>query len=264
MFLEALHSLWSDQVEWALWIFLWLLGNTLALYLGLQSNSLAERFRKVPILDFWVAVFVWLPPLFSALYMGIAGFLVSVVTQSIYLAIFCRIHSWLAYLRSGSQGGRLLKVLGSSVGTVKVLAGFYFTLLALPCFLVVRFGQIFLYPLLQFSLGFPRYIHSDFIQVSRHKFQGLVGIDLLWCLYCEWAAGVYSLGGEMVRNNESFWCPIRFYENKHCENCRVDFPDLAEWIPSDGKMEAVENLLQKKYPKDRKVRAWYQHPSRRA
>lgn len=153
--------------------------------------------------------------------------------------------------------------LAKSLGRGRVFIGFIVTLLAVPVFLVLRLGQIFVYPLLSLSVDFPKYKHGDWIQLSRHKFEGLVGLDLLWCLYCEWAAGVYALGGEMVRNNESFWCPIRFYENKHCENCKLDFPDLGEWVPQSGKIEDVESLLENKYPPGKSPRAWYQHPSRK-
>ena len=53
--------------------------------------------------------------------------------------------------------------------------------------------------------------------------------DLIWCLYCDWMTGVYAFGGEMLRNVESFWCPIRFYDGKKCENCKIDFPDIEKW-----------------------------------
>ena len=42
------------------------------------------------------------------------------------------------------------------------------------------------------------------------KVEGLVGHDRIWCLYCDWMTGVWSLGTEMLRNVESFWCPLRF------------------------------------------------------
>jgi hypothetical protein len=73
--------------------------------------------------------------------------------------------------------------------------------------------------------------------------------------------GVYSLGAEMLRNVESFWCPIRFYDGKKCENCKLDFPDLENgWIASDGSMDEVEQLLQDKYGDEN--RSWFGHPNR--
>jgi hypothetical protein len=110
-------------------------------------------------------------------------------------------------------------------------------------------------------LGFPKYKHSDWVNVSRHKFQGLVGQDLIWCLYCDWMTGVYSLGAEMLRNVESFWCPIRFYDGKKCENCQIDFPDIENgWVSAEGTMDDVVQLLEQKYG-DRHT-GWFGHPDR--
>ena len=117
------------------------------------------------------------------------------------------------------------------------------------------------HPMLVALLGFPRYRSGDWIIVSRQKFEGLVGHDLVWCLYCEWMTGVYCLGAEMLRNVESFWCPIRFYDGKTCENCRLDFPDLdGGWVPAEGTMADVADTLQTKYGDGR--REWYGHPAR--
>jgi hypothetical protein len=99
---------------------------------------------------------------------------------------------------------------------------------------------------------------GEWVTVSRQKFDGLVGHDLIWCLYCDWMTGVYSLGAEMLRNVESFWCPIRFYDGKKCENCRIDFPDIDRWVPADGNMKQVTELLLEKYPPEsEEPRAWF-------
>jgi hypothetical protein len=90
--------------------------------------------------------------------------------------------------------------------------------------------------------------NRDWVNVSRQKFEGLVGHDLIWCLYCDWMTGVWSLGTEMLRNVESFWCPIRFYNGKKCENCAIDFPDVnAGWVPADGTMSEVANTIERMY-----------------
>lgn len=135
------------------------------------------------------------------------------------------------------------------------------TALVIPIFFLIRFAQVCIYPILIWMLGFPNYKHSDWVNVSRHKFQGLVGQDLIWCLYCDWMTGVYSLGAEMLRNVESFWCPIRFYNDKKCENCRLDFPDIENgWVAPEGKMDDVVQLLKQKYGNDHN--SWFGHPDR--
>ena len=90
----------------------------------------------------------------------------------------------------------------------------------------------------------------------------LVGHDLIWCLYCDWMTGVYSLGAEMLRNVESFWCPIRFYDGKKCENCRIDFPDVdGGWVAADGTMADVTRVMDEQYPEGA-VNRWFGHPAR--
>ena len=73
--------------------------------------------------------------------------------------------------------------------------------------------------------------------------------------------GVYSLGAEMLRNVESFWCPIRFYDGKKCENCKLDFPDLeGGWVAADGTMDEVVELMECKYGGQQ--HSWFGHRER--
>jgi hypothetical protein len=159
------------------------------------------------------------------------------------------------------RGPRIVKVLNRTVGRFRNHAALWVTTVALPVFLLIRALQVGLYWLLPAILGFPRYRQSEWINCSRQKFEGLVGHDLIWCLYCDWMTGVYSLGAEMLRNVESFWCPIRFYDGKKCENCRIDFPDIdGGWVPAGGTMADVARVLEEKYSGGR--REWFGHPAR--
>src|SRR5436309_10649183 len=57
-----------------------------------------------------------------------------------------------------------------------------------------------------------------------------------------------SLGAEMLRNVESFWCPIRFASGKKCDNCKLDFPDIeAGWVGPEGTMGDVVATLERMY-----------------
>ena len=101
------------------------------------------------------------------------------------------------------------------------------------------------------------------VNVSRHKFEGLVGHDLIWCLYCDWMTGIWSLGTEMLRNVESFWCPIRFDSSKKCANCTIDFPDLDNgWAKANGNMTDVDRVLSAHYPAPNGDNSWFGHPAR--
>jgi hypothetical protein len=127
--------------------------------------------------------------------------------------------------------------------------------------LFIRLMEVAMYPALIHLLDFPPYDQAQWVNVSRQKFSGLVGHDLIWCLYCDWMTGVYSLGAEMLRNVESFWCPIRFYDGKKCENCKLDFPDVnGGWVPADGDMQQVDQKMQAMYGDGQ--RAWFGHPVR--
>jgi hypothetical protein len=75
--------------------------------------------------------------------------------------------------------------------------------------------------------------------------------------------GVWSLGIEMLRNVESFWCPIRFSCDKKCANCAIDFPDVNNgWVPASGNMTDVVKALDRMYPLANDVQSWFGHPIR--
>ena len=120
----------------------------------------------------------------------------------------------------------------------------------------IRLGQLTIYPLQVLTLGFPWYRHRDWVSVNRQKFDGLVGHDLVWCLYCEWVLSIYSLGSEMIRNNESWWCPIQFHDQDKCARCVSDFPDLDIWVKPEGTMQDVKDHLLERYCPKKKPRAW--------
>jgi hypothetical protein len=67
----------------------------------------------------------------------------------------------------------------------------------------------------------------------------------------------------MLRNVESFWCPIRFSSTAKCDNCSIDFPDVKnEWAKADGTMADVTAVLDKHYPGPNNDNQWYGHPAR--
>jgi hypothetical protein len=196
----------------------------------------------------------------GAVVAGWIGFAGALVGQFVALGIWCVAHE-LAH-RDAARGPRIVKFINRTVGRWRNHLAIWVTLVALPGFWLVRVLQVIAYWPLIVLLGFPKYRHSEWINVSRHKFEGLIGHDLIWCLYCDWMTGVYALGGEMLRNVESFWCPIRFYEGKKCANCRIDFPDIDHgWVPADVTMREVEDLLESKYGSGQ-PRTWFGHPAR--
>jgi len=229
---------------------------------GAPGCAVSAMLQRAPGLDGVITVLTILPPVVGAVALGWGGLAAGVVGQLVAMIAWMRLHE-LAN-RDAVRGPRIKKVLNRNVGAVRNTLGVWCTLPAVPLFWIVRVAEWMLYPPLVWIVRFPRYDQGEWVNVSRQKFSGLVGADLIWCLYCDWMTGVWSLGTEMLRNVESFWCPIRFDSAKKCDNCRIDFPDLdGGWVDARGTMADVVAVLDAKYPPDAATpNAWYGHPAR--
>ena len=228
--------------------------------LGRVGRAVAEQFARAPFLDMWLAILTWIPWVVAGVVGGWIAVPAALLGQFVALALWCWGHE-LAH-REAARGPRIVKFINRTVGRWRNHLALWLTLIALPGFWFIRILQIVAYWPLVVLLHFPRYRQSEWINVSRQHFEGLIGHDLVWCLYCDWMTGVYALGAEMLRNVESFWCPIRFYDGKKCANCRIDFPDIEKgWVPADGTMREVEAVLEEKYAGPG-PRAWFGHPVR--
>ncbi|MEO6846862.1 MAG: hypothetical protein ABI443_05355 [Chthoniobacterales bacterium] len=217
-----------------------------------------ERIAFAPGVDIAVSFLTWIPWVLAYCLTGFYGVAGCVIGQFIAMQVFCFWH----WKRSGHKGASICGPLNRMVGAKSNNFALIATLPALPAFLLIRFSQWTTYPILVRTIKLPPYVQSEWVSVSRQKFHGLVGHDLIWCLYCDWMTGIYALGGEMLRNLESFWCPIKFYPGKKCENCKLDFPDIEHWVPADGTMEDVEKKLVEKY-EGRKWNSWWGHSDRK-
>src|SRR4051794_27351255 len=221
--------------------------------------SVSSRFTRAPMIDLIVALVTWVPWVWACLFARWTGLAGAVVGQMIGLYLWCLLHETMH--REAARGPRIVKFLNRTVGRWQNHVALWVTLIALPGFWVIRAMEMLTYWPLVVLLKFPKYDQAEWINVSRQKFSGLVGHDLVWCLYCDWMTGVYSLGAEMLRNVESFWCPIRFYEGKKCDNCKADFPDIAHgWVDAGAEMSDVVETLEEQYSNGH--REWFGHPAR--
>jgi hypothetical protein len=229
------------------------------------GRRVAEHLARAPLLDVMVAGLTWVPWVYGAYQAGWLGVPAALAGQA------AAMYAWVAWHErsnrkrpaagAGADGPTIFGTLNRIVGRGRNHAALWVTLVALPGFWFIRLVEIFCYPFLVWLLNFPKYKQGEWVNVSRQKFDGLVGHDLLWCLYCDWMTGVYSLGAELLRNVESFWCPIRFYDGKKCANCRTDFPDIdGGWVPADGTLAQVTETLERQYGNGR--REWFGHPAR--
>lgn len=227
---------------------------------GPVGKTAAEKFARAPLLDGVVAYFTLLPPIVAGIIAGWTGLIGAILGQVAGVYVWCFLHEIAHW--SDSHGPRIVNEINDIVGRWQNHAALWVTAVALPAFWLVRLLEILIYPLLPRLINLPSYDHAEWINVSRQKFQGLVGHDLIWCLYCDWMTGVWSLGSEMLRNVESFWCPIKYGDVTKCERCRQDFPDIDNgWVSPDGCMAEVAALIREKY-RDAPEHWWFGHPAR--
>jgi hypothetical protein len=262
-----------------IWLFASTLGSLLLAALLLHAlpkvglGGLTRWLAHAPGLDLAVAYFT-VAPLVVAVVVAVnaradtnawaaagLGLLTAVLAQIAATLLWGWAHE-LANPRA-RRGPRIVATLNRNVGRGRNHLAVWWTAWAVPIFAIVRVAELFVYPPLIWLVKFPRYRQSEWVNISRHKFDGLVGHDLIWCLYCDWMTGVWSLGTEMLRNVESFWCPIRFDSTKKCDNCAIDFPDInGGWVASDKSMADVIAVIEAKYPRDSTTNAWFAHPVR--
>jgi hypothetical protein len=236
--------------------------------LGSPGKAFSGWLCRAPGLDLLVSALTWVPPTALGILYGWRGVVGSLLGQAIGMVIWCWGHE-LANLEH-ARGPRIVKFLNKTVGRFNNHVALWVTVVSFPIFVGIRLGELLCYPPLKWILRMPSHNHAEWVNVSRQKFNGLVGHDRIWCLYCDWMTGVYSLGAEMLRNVESFWCPIKFASGKKCDNCKLDFPDInGGWVAADGNMADVVAKMEEMYgegaraklPTDAKA-PWFGHKVR--
>ena len=231
--------------------------------LGAGGRRLADWWCAGFPLDVIVTYFTVLPLFLGAILLGWGGFVGAVLGQLTALIAWTLVHEAWHFKTHGRAA--ILRATNQIAGTVPNLFAVFWTAWAVPFFWAVRVCEYFIYAPLTWTVKLPRYDHREWVAVSRQKFSGLVGHDRIWCLYCDWMTGVWSLGSEMLRNVESFWCPIRYSSHAKCANCAVDFPDInGGWVDADGTMDQVVGALHDHYGANGEVtpRSWWGHPGR--
>src|SRR5262249_23629194 len=148
-----------------------------------------------------ITYFIAAPLITGALVEGWAGLAGGFAGQMLALFAWIALHE-LAH-PTARRGPRIFRTLDRITGRWKNHTALWITAFGIPMLWLIRLHQLVFYPVLVRLLGFPRYQQAEWVNLSRHKFEGLIGYDLIWCLYCDWMTGVWSLGTEMLRNVES-------------------------------------------------------------
>ncbi|BAM03832.1 hypothetical protein [Phycisphaera mikurensis] len=258
-------------------VFCLLVAGLLHLLPRVGGEAWSRWLSEAPGLDVAVFALTVLPQLVG-LAAGVArdaGFLgtillilAAVVGQGLALFAWMRLHE-LAH-KEAMRGPRLKRSMNRAVGPVANGFAVWWTALAVPVFAIVRLAEIVVYPPLVKIIHLPAYDTKGYINVSRQKHEHLVGADRIWCLYCDWMTGVWSLGTEILRNIESFWCPLRYGNAAKCENCVQEFPDIdGGWAPADSGMAGAVAAAEKHYPgppdeNGKPFNSWFGHPKRQA
>jgi len=233
---------------------------TLLPQISKTGRIISDWFTQAPGLDVALATLIWVPWIVGGAIAGWTGWLATLIGQILAMQLWILGHEQLH--KQVLAQPRIVSYLNQRFGWWRNNLALWITSASVPVFLSIRIAEVFLYPMLVKLLGFRSYDQREWVNVSRQKFEGLVGHDLIWCLYCDWMTGVYSLGAEMLRNVESFWCPIRFYNGKKCENCQLDFPDInGGWVAADSTMTNVVETLDQQMPSDRPW-SWFGHPEK--
>ncbi len=222
-----------------------------------QAWRMSEKVSSAPWLDIFVSLFTWIPWVVGGGLFGWRGILAAVIAQWIFLHAFCLVHRAVR----GRTGRTLTDAQGRVLGPFRNQLCLMVQTPAIIIFVQVRMAEIFLYPVIAWLGRLPTYDSSEWVNLSRHKFSGLIGYDLLWCWYCDWMTGLWALGSEMLRNIESFWCPIQFRDPRKNRNTSTDFPDVERWTPADGTMEDVVKAFEAHYDGKRR-NSWWGHPDR--
>ena len=239
----------------AVWIFA---GLAVAAVLTRVVFAISDCIEQAPLLDIFVGIFTWVPWAVGVWLGGWQGLLAAICAQILFLHAFCLVHR----LLRGRKGRTLTDAQAKLLGPVRNQICLLCQTPAVLVFAQVRLAEILLYPVVARLGRLPRYRSSEWVNLSRHKYDGLIGYDLLWCWYCDWMTGVWALGSEMLRNIESFWCPIRFRSDIKNQNIACDFPDVEKWAPADGNMEDAVRLFEEHYDGSGE-NSWWGHPSRK-
>ena len=222
------------------------------------AYGITDGVARAPWLDLFVSLFTWAPWVMGGWMGGLIGIVAAVVAQLVFLHVFCLIHRMLR----GKKGRTLTDAQGRILGPLRNQLCLMVQTPAILVFVQVRLAEILIYPPIAWLGKLPTYRSAEWVNLSRHKYDGLIGYDLLWCWYCDWMTGIWSLGSEMLRNIESFWCPIRFQDPVKNQNASIDFPDISKWAPSDGTMEDAVRAFEQHYD-GKQPNSWWGHPDRR-
>ncbi|MES2476938.1 MAG: hypothetical protein V4640_14235 [Verrucomicrobiota bacterium] len=222
------------------------------------AYAITDKITRAPVLDLFISLFTWVPWAAGYILGNWCGVLAGLLGQFLALHFFCIIDRMIR----GKKGRTLTDAQNKVLGPFRNQVALWATTPAAVLFVLTRVIEMTVYPVVAWLAKLPTYRQGDWVNLSRHKYDGLIGYDLLWCWYCDWMTGLWALGSEMLRNIESFWCPIQFKSEVKNTNALTDFPDIAKWADKDGSIEDAVRAFEEHYDGNRK-NSWWGHPDRK-
>ncbi|MEO5912665.1 MAG: hypothetical protein ABIS50_00415 [Luteolibacter sp.] len=222
------------------------------------AYAISHNITRAPVLDIFISLFTWVPWAAGYWLEEWPGVLAGLIGQFLSLHFFCLLDRAIR----GKKGRTLTDAQNKVLGPLRNQFALWATTPAAVLFVLTRVIEMTVYPVVAWLAKLPTYRQGDWVNLSRHKYDGLIGYDLLWCWYCDWMTGLWALGSEMLRNIESFWCPIQFKSDVKNTNALTDFPDISKWADNDGTIEDAVRAFEEHYDGTQK-NSWWGHPDRK-
>jgi len=235
------------------------LGLQLVSGVGLYGPKRAERFSRQPWVDVYVFVMFALPWAACWLIAGWWGLLGSFGGQALAGLAWSVMHTH--SVNKKDRGTGPIRALGKRVGIVRARLGALMCVSMLPLLVVMRAMQLTLWPVFRRVMGLPGEESKTYFSFTRQQTKGLVGSELVWALFWEWAVCVWSMSGQIVRHAASMFCPMRFVDDAKNRVCEVDFPDVARWGEPNS-LAGCGRVIDQMYGGG--SAAWFGHSSRAA
>lgn len=227
--------------------------------IGLYGRKRAERLARQPWVDVLVLALVAMPWVVAFVMGGVAGVFGACSGQMLGAIAFSFIHKYSQTQRQRTGGP--IQALAKRIGAGRTYAALFLSLAALPLLITMRVMQMTIWPIFAGVLKLPREPHRAYFSFTRHQTKGLIGLDLLWALYAEWAIGVWSMSAQIMRHAASLWCPMRFGNDAKNKACVLDFPDIERWAEPCS-LEGAVRVIEQMHSRGRT--SWFGHASRAA
>src|SRR5688572_27519328 len=127
--------------------------------LGSAGRTLAAAMCRAPGVDLVLLYFIVGPWIAGPIVSGGWGLLVAVFAQYVALLLWIVLHE-IAHPHA-RRGPRIHSTLRRLVGGWRNHLAVWLTSLAVPAFWVVRAAEVFLYPLLTWTVRLPKYRHAE-------------------------------------------------------------------------------------------------------